>query len=126
MINIFFVLSIVIKWVLKELYTFVIESSYLDDSDDDDDDLSRTPSVNQSISSLSSYIFIENVYENEIDELFEPLMTTGYRKQRVENYLNVVKSWTDAEFKENFRLSRTTAYHLISILRTLDFHIFEL
>lgn len=98
----------------KRFIYFLIESSYPDDSDDD---LSSTPSLNQSISSLSSDIFIENMYDNETDELFEPLikyLMTGCRKQRVENYLNVVKTWTDAEFRENFRLSRTTAYRLIS------------
>ncbi|XP_044577083.1 putative nuclease HARBI1 [Cotesia glomerata] len=106
----------------KKIIYFLIESSYPDDSDDDD--LLSASSLNQSIISLSSDIFIENIYDNETDELFEPLMKylmTGCRKERVENYLNVVKAWTDAEFKENFRLPRTTAYHLINELETSTF-----
>lgn len=98
-------------------FYYLIESSYPDDIDDeDDDDLSTTPSLNQAISS-SSNIFLENIYDNETDELFMPLieyLTTGCRRQRVQNYLGIVKFWTDAEFKNNFRLLRTIAYHLIS------------
>lgn len=102
----------------KKIIYFLIESSHPDDSDDDNDDLSITPSSNQSISSLSSDIFIENIYDNETDELFVPLieyLVTGNRRKRVENYLELVQSWTDVEFKEHFRLSRTTVYHLISM-----------
>lgn len=60
----------------------------------------------------------------EEDVLLFPLMRhliNGRRRHRVENYLQIVDSLTDAEFKEHFRLSRNTASILIEELEASAF-----
>lgn len=60
----------------------------------------------------------------EEDVLLFPLMRhliNGRRRHRVENYLQIVDSLTDAEFKEHFRLNRNTASILIEELETSAF-----
>lgn len=78
-----------------------------------------------SSSSEDSYIFnnssnstistTSNEEENE-DILLFPLMhylMNGRKRHRVEDYLHIVDSWTDQEFKEHLRLNRYTALILI-------------
>lgn len=40
-------------------------------------------------------------------------LINGCKRNRVENYINIVDSWTDLEFKEHLRIQRTTANQLI-------------
>lgn len=53
--------------------------------------------------------------DNDTDTLFFPLMQylIRLRRRRVDDYLHIVDSWTDTEFKNRLRLSRKTAYRLI-------------
>ncbi|KAK0077079.1 hypothetical protein PV325_004496 [Microctonus aethiopoides] len=98
-----------------------MESSYPDDNDDDSSD---NNSLHESSNSSLSDISIENIYDDQADVLFAPLiqyLVTGNRKQRVEDYLSIVKSWGDVEFIEHFRLSRRTAYQLIGELKRSNF-----
>ncbi|KAK0072909.1 hypothetical protein PV325_010543, partial [Microctonus aethiopoides] len=98
-----------------------MESSYPDDNDDDSSD---NNSLHESSNSSLSDILIENFYDDQADVLFAPLiqyLVTGNRKQRVKDYLSIVKSWSDVKFKEHFRLSRRTAYHLIGELERSNF-----
>lgn len=59
----------------------------------------------------------DTIYDdNNRDVLIFPLLrylTTGNKRNRVEDYLLVVESWSDMEFKEHFRLSRRIALQLI-------------
>ncbi|XP_068629531.1 uncharacterized protein [Battus philenor] len=61
--------------------------------------------------------------EDEDDRLFFPLMQylIRLRRIRVDDYLHIVDSWTDAEFKNRLRLSRKTAYILIDDLEKSGF-----
>lgn len=66
------------------------------------------------ISELSD--LLENNSWTDEDALYFPLIKIlmfGVRKTRVQNYLVIIESWTDSEFKEHLRLSRRTAYQLI-------------
>lgn len=54
--------------------------------------------------------------ENDSNALYFPLMqylSCGRKRHYVENYLQLVESWTEYEFKEHLRLSRQTALQLI-------------
>lgn len=53
--------------------------------------------------------------DNDCDTLFFPLMQylIRLRRKRVDDYLHIVESWTDIEFKNRLGLSRKTAYQLI-------------
>lgn len=53
--------------------------------------------------------------EDEEDRLFFPLMQylIRLRRKRVDDYLHIVESWSDSEFKNRLRLSRKTAHRLI-------------
>jgi len=58
------------------------------------------------------------------DVLLFPLMRylmNGRRRHHVENYLQIVDSLTDAEFKEHFRLNRHTVLILIDELEASAF-----
>ncbi|KAJ8725491.1 hypothetical protein PYW08_003674 [Mythimna loreyi] len=59
----------------------------------------------------------EDNSDEEEDTLFFPLMQylIRLRRKRVDDYLHIIDSWTDAEFKNRMRLSRKTAYRLIVI-----------
>ncbi|KAG6459505.1 protein ALP1-like [Manduca sexta] len=64
--------------------------------------------------------------ENEVDDedrLFFPLMQylIRLRRKRVDDYLHIIDSWTDSEFKNRLRLSRKTAYRLIDELEKSGF-----
>lgn len=70
-------------------------------------------------SEISNFSTEDSLTDNEDnnDALFFPLikyLTTGRKTRKVENYLPIVESWTESEFKEHLRLSRKTAYQLIS------------
>lgn len=52
----------------------------------------------------------------EDDLLLFPLikyLISGLKRHRIENYLHIVDSWTDLEFKEHLRIERITAIRLI-------------
>lgn len=75
-------------------------------SSDDSSEESISTEHNTSISSSSS----------DDDLLYFPLMeylTSGNRRHRINNYLDIVNLWTEREFKEHLRLSRRTVLHLI-------------
>ncbi|KAL6253782.1 hypothetical protein P5V15_015595 [Pogonomyrmex californicus] len=40
-------------------------------------------------------------------------LTSGSKRHRINDYLEIVDLWTEQEFKENLRLSRRSALHLI-------------
>ncbi|XP_024892965.1 putative nuclease HARBI1 isoform X2 [Temnothorax curvispinosus] len=70
-------------------------------------------------STSSSSTSSNNEEENE-DVLLFPLLNNlmnGRKRHRVEDYLRVVDSWTDQEFKEHLRLNRRTALILIEELK---------
>lgn len=53
------------------------------------------------------------------DPIFFPIMQDlifGNRRNRVENYIYLVESWTNMEFQEHLRLRRNTTYQLIGKL----------
>ncbi|KYN21772.1 PREDICTED: putative nuclease HARBI1 [Trachymyrmex cornetzi] len=58
--------------------------------------------------------------EDDNDAFFFPLikyLTSGHKRQKVKNYLEIVASWTNSEFKEHLRLSRRATYKLIDELQ---------
>lgn len=57
----------------------------------------------------------DGISDEDDDTLFFPLMQylIRLRRQRVDDYLHIIDSWTDSEFKNRLRLSRKTAYRLI-------------
>ncbi|XP_025153202.1 protein ALP1-like [Harpegnathos saltator] len=69
--------------------------------------------------------------ENDGYLLLFPLMKyliSGCKRHRVEDYLHVVDSWTDLEFKEHLRIKRNLAIRLIDELHESGFipsHSFE-
>lgn len=53
------------------------------------------------------------------DDLLFPLMkflTSGKKRRRIENYLDIINSWSDLEFKQHLRINRRTALILIDII----------
>ncbi|XP_004923242.2 uncharacterized protein LOC101744739 [Bombyx mori] len=56
--------------------------------------------------------------DDEDDEIFFPPMQyfIRLRRRRVDDYMHIIDSWTDAEFKNRMRLSRKTAFRLIGEL----------
>ncbi|XP_045785098.1 protein ALP1-like [Maniola jurtina] len=56
--------------------------------------------------------------DNDEDRLFFPLMhyLIRLRRKRVDDYLHIVESWTEVEFKNRLGLSRKLAYRLIDEL----------
>jgi len=68
-------------------------------------------------SSTNSSVISSSSDENH-DLLLFPLLhylITGRKRHRIENYLLIIDSWTDQEFKEHLRLNRHTAQKLIGI-----------
>ncbi|XP_011144149.2 uncharacterized protein LOC105185963 [Harpegnathos saltator] len=62
--------------------------------------------------------------ENDGYLLLFPLMKyliSGCKRHRVEDYLHVVDSWTDLEFKEHLRIKRNLAIRLIDELHESGF-----
>lgn len=53
--------------------------------------------------------------EDDDDTLFFPLMQylIRLRRRRVDDYLHIIDSWSDLEFKNRLSLSRKTAFRLI-------------
>ncbi|RVE40914.1 hypothetical protein evm_014436 [Chilo suppressalis] len=60
----------------------------------------------------------DDVEDPDDDRLFFPLMhyLIRLRRKRVDDYLHIIESWTDYEFKKRLRLSRKTAFRLIDDL----------
>lgn len=67
---------------------------------------------NSETSELDGYWMNRNVENALLFPLFKYL-TTGKKRNRVEEYLLVVDSWSDSEFKEHLRLQRSVADQLI-------------
>ncbi|XP_036139699.1 protein ANTAGONIST OF LIKE HETEROCHROMATIN PROTEIN 1-like [Monomorium pharaonis] len=70
-------------------------------------------------SSSSSTDNIINSSSDDDDLLLFPLMkflTSGKKRQRIENYLEIIDSLSDQEFKEHLRINRRTALTLIDEL----------
>ncbi|XP_059050142.1 uncharacterized protein LOC131845122 [Achroia grisella] len=61
--------------------------------------------------------------EDESDRLFFPLMQYLLRlkRKRVDDYLHIIDSWTDSEFKNRMRMSRKTTLSLIGDLEKSGF-----
>lgn len=59
----------------------------------------------------------EDLEDENDDRLFFPLMQylIRRRRKRVDDYLHIIDSWSDAEFKSRLRISRKTALRLIGI-----------
>lgn len=57
----------------------------------------------------------EEEFEDENDTLFFPLMhyLIRLKRRRVDDYLHIIDSWSDSEFKDRLRVSRLTASRLI-------------
>lgn len=69
-------------------------------------------------SSSSGSITSSSSDEEHADLLFFPLLhylTTGRRRHSITNYLLIIDSWTNEEFKEHLRLNRHTAQKLIGM-----------
>ncbi|XP_024878926.1 uncharacterized protein LOC112459159 [Temnothorax curvispinosus] len=62
--------------------------------------------------------------EEDDDLLLFPLMlylTSGQRRHRIQNYLQIIDSWTNKEYKQHLRLNRCTASKLIDELELSNF-----
>jgi len=46
-------------------------------------------------------------------------LTSGQRRHRIQNYLQIIDSWSDQEFKEHLRINRCTASKLIGIIMNI-------
>jgi len=89
---------------------------------------SSDTSVSSDISELSNSS-TESNWTDEEDVFFFPLikyLTSGVKRTKVENYLAIIESWTDSEFKEHLRLSKRTAYQLIRKKRIFIIHYLEI
>jgi len=54
--------------------------------------------------------------DEDADLLYFPLMeylTSGSRRHRINDYLEIINLWTEREFKEHLRLSRRSVLQLI-------------
>lgn len=79
---------------------------------------SSSSSLNESSSSDSTDSIKSSSSEDE-DLLLFPLLkflTSGQRRHRVKNYLELINSWTNEEFKQHMRINRQTAQMLIGII----------
>lgn len=98
---------------IEEVFVQLMETSNLSSSSTS----TNSNNIDESDSSSENTISISSG-EEEIDVLLFPLMyylITGRRKHRIENYIQVVDSWTSQEFKEHLRLTQNTAFRLIGI-----------
>lgn len=61
------------------------------------------------------------------DKIFFPLMQylIRRRRKRVDDYLYIVDSWSDSEFKSRMRISRKTAFRLIGEFKQILGAIFD-
>ncbi|KAL0098972.1 hypothetical protein PUN28_020912 [Cardiocondyla obscurior] len=93
-----------------------VEINYLMETVNDSSTTSTDSSSEQNDLSLS---FINTSSTSEEDDeciLLFPILKyliSGCKRHRVKNYLDIVDSWTDLEFKEHLRIERTTANKLI-------------
>ena len=80
-------------------------------------------SISSSTSSSSSSVESEFSSDNdENHDILFPILQIllhGRKRHRVENFIEVVHSWTNAEFKEHLRLQRVIAVTLVG-MRTVD------
>ncbi|XP_036150262.1 protein ANTAGONIST OF LIKE HETEROCHROMATIN PROTEIN 1-like [Monomorium pharaonis] len=96
-------------------------------SDDNNTDSSSTSSSDDSSSTSSSDDSDYNpLLENDIyeEDLLFPLLhflNNGRRRQRVEDFLQVVHAKSNEEFREDFRLTRPIVYLLLESLETSGF-----
>jgi len=80
-------------------------------------------SNDESDSSTDTLQDITNSSSSEDEDLLLfPLMkflTSGQRRHRIQNYLQIIDSWSDQEFKEHLRINRCTASKLIGIIMNI-------
>ncbi|XP_018359046.1 PREDICTED: putative nuclease HARBI1 [Trachymyrmex cornetzi] len=93
--------------------------------------IETTTQLSSSSSSASTYCEVDStttddsLYEDDGDStLYFPLMRylfSGRKRYRVEQYLEIVESWTEQEFKEHMRLPRQIVFLLIAEFETSVF-----
>jgi len=94
----------------RKIIFCLIETAEISDSDTSSSNISE-------FSNMST----EDSWTDEEDMLFFLLfkhLSFGVKRRKVENYLTIVESWSNSEFKEHLRLSRRTAYQLIRKKKT--------
>jgi len=82
---------------------------------------SLSSNLNESDSSTDTLQDITNLSSSE-DLLLFPLMkflTSGQRRYRIQNYLQIIDFWSDQEFKEHLKINRCTASKLIGIIMNI-------
>lgn len=82
------------------------------------DETSSDDAIEKSSSTDSVSLSNNSSDEDHADLLLFPLLhylTNGRKRHRIEDYLVIIDSWTDEEFKEHLRLNRNTAQKLIGI-----------
>lgn len=90
---------------------FVIEGTINTSTSTEDSSTSETDSNTNSLS--------VNTFSSEEDDgdlMLFPLMRylcSGHKRNKVENYLHIVDSWSDFEFKKHLRVERILAISLI-------------
>lgn len=94
---------------LTEIVPISSNSSSSSSSDSSDD--------NKQSDILSDDSWVEETIKD--DPIFFSLMQGlifGNRRNRVQNYVHLVESWTNIEFQEHLRLRRNTVYQLVGKL----------
>jgi len=92
----------------------LFETSNVNDSSSSDDS-SEESSMNISTEHTTS--ISSSSGDEDTDLLYFPLMeylTSGSRRHRINDYLEIIDLWTEREFKEHLRLSRRSVLQLIS------------
>lgn len=99
---------------IKKIMYHLIETPNLSSSSDSTD----SSEIQELDSSSSGSITSSSSDEENVDLLFFPLMrylTSNRRRHRITNYLSIIDSLRNEEFKEHFRLNRNIAQNLIGI-----------
>lgn len=80
-------------------------------SDDDNGDNDSTSSSNSSNDGYN--IILENdICEDLLFPLLQ-LLINGRRRQRVQNFLHIIRTKSNEEFREDFRLNRQIMYNML-------------
>ncbi|XP_039305489.1 putative nuclease HARBI1 [Solenopsis invicta] len=88
---------------------------------------SSSSSSDSSDDNKQSYILSDDSWVEETikdDPIFFSLMQGlifGNRRNRVQNYVHLVESWTNIEFQEHLRLRRNTVYQLVDDIQESGF-----
>lgn len=81
-----------------------------------DESTSDSSASDDTLTLAEIFSFVEQEEEDNDDALLLPLLhyiINGQRRHRIEDYLQVIDSWTEQEFKQHLRLTRGTATMLI-------------